>query len=124
LGAARAGNPKEPAARVARARRRDPSGCTFVQAISLRSVPYLALTRDQIGAEQYLPRVLSDFVADVTDAVADVRNRAARSVDDMFARLTGFVGDVPGRSTCTEHQATGQDRKQRVWKNRFCLHSP
>jgi hypothetical protein len=82
-----------------------------VQAISLRSVPYLALTRDQIGAEQYLPRVLSDFVADVTDAVADVRNRAARSVDDMLARLTGFVGDVSGRTTRPERQPSGQHRE-------------
>jgi hypothetical protein len=71
-----------------------------------------------------LPRVLSNLVTNVTDAVADVRNCAARSVDDMFARFAGFVGDVSGRSTCTEHEATGQDRKQRVWKNRFCLHSP
>jgi hypothetical protein len=55
-----------------------------------------------------LPRVLSDFVADVSDAVANVRNRVARSVDDVFARLTGFVGDVMRSATCTKHQAAGQ----------------
>jgi hypothetical protein len=59
-----------------------------------------------------LPRVLSDFVADVTDAVADVRNRAARSVNDMLARFAGFVGNVSGRSTRPEHQPSAQHREQ------------
>jgi hypothetical protein len=44
---------KEPAARVARARRRDPSGRTFVQAISLRSVPYLALIARLMGLRRF-----------------------------------------------------------------------